>query len=64
MQTTAEKPNIHTPVVPLTCAERRPSAWRVYANGEKPQVFDNLPAALSHATQHHGRIVPMAEVTQ
>lgn len=58
------KPNIHTPVVPMACAEQRPSAWRVYVNGEKPEVFVELPQAIMHATNNHGRIVPMAEVTQ
>lgn len=62
MQTT--KPNINTPVAQLACAEQRPSAWRVYVNGAKPEVFDELPLAITHATNNHGRIVPMAEVTQ
>jgi len=55
-------PTIHDPVTRLQPAEARPSAWRVYANGEKPQVFDDLPRALEHATNFHGRIVPLAEV--
>lgn len=58
------KPNIHTPVAQIKCAEQRPSAWRVYANGEKPQVFDDMALAVSHASQTHGRIVPLAEVAQ
>lgn len=60
----SNKPNIHTPVAPIQCAEQRPSAWRVYANGEKPEIFDELPAALTHAANTHGRIVPLAEVSQ
>jgi len=64
MQTTTTKPSIHAPVTPLTCAEQRPSAWRVYANGEKPEIFDDLPAAITHASNTHGHIVPLAEVTQ
>lgn len=64
MQTQTQKPNIHTPVVRLTCAELRPSAWRVYVNGEKPQVFDEMALAVTHASNNHGRIVPLAEVSQ
>lgn len=60
----ATKPNINTPAAPLQCAEQRPSAWRVYANGEKPAVFGDMAPAVSLDAQTHGRIVPMAEVAQ